>query len=76
MGNKNSGRRSKPIVGKPKPIRVPRPDGGVTFIGITDAARYLGCSPSSLSAVCRGVRNRGTRLLKRAKRIFPQLFVD
>jgi len=45
MGNKNGGRRYKPIVGKPKPIRAQQPDGG-------------------------------TRLLKRAKKVFPQRFAD
>ena len=74
MGNKNSGRRIKVIVGKPRPLRIIMPDGSITFKGISDAARYLDCSPSSLNAICRGVPGRGTRLLKRARRAFPQLF--
>ena len=74
MGNANSGRRVKPLVGKPRPSRVLLPGGRVVFIGVSDAARWLGCSASALSAVCRGVPGRGTRLLNRAKKEFPQLF--
>jgi hypothetical protein len=76
MGNKNSGRRVKPLKGKPKPERVPLSDGRVMFVGISAAARWLKCSPSALSAVCRGIPGRGERLKRRAKKAFPQLFTE
>jgi len=76
MGNENSGRRVKPLKSKPHPLRVPLPDGRVTFIGICAAARWLKCTPSALSAICRGIPGRGERLKRRAKKAFPQLFPD
>ena len=74
MGNQNSGRRVKPLTKRPDAGRVVIGKNKVILYGISDAARWLGCTPSALSAVCRGVPNRGQRLLNRAKKEFPQLF--
>lgn len=73
-GNKNSGRRVEDTGSKPQPMRFDLPGGGVHLVGISAAARWLGCSASALNAVVRGVPGRGTRLLNRAKAEFPQLF--
>ena len=77
MGNANSGRRVKPLVGKPRPSRVLLPGGRVVFIGVSDAAQWLGCSASALSAVCRGVPGRG--ILRRAEargKVLPPELVE
>ena len=77
MGNKNSGRRVKAPAGKPAtPMRVTLPGGRVMFVGISDAARWLKCTPSALSAICRGVPGRGERLKRRARKAFPKLFAE
>jgi len=73
-GTKNSGRRINDDGTKPQPMRVVLPNGSLHLVGISAAARWLGCSQSALYAVVRGVPNRGTRLLNRARAEFPQLF--
>lgn len=73
-GNKNSGRRINDDGTKPQPMRFVLPNGSLHLVGISAAARWLGCSASALNAVVRGVPGRGTRLLNRAKAEFPQLF--
>jgi hypothetical protein len=77
MQEKNmSGERAAAADSGPKPFvaRVERPDGSVRLIGVSDAARWLGCSTVALGLAAREMPGRGRKLADRARVEFPGLF--
>lgn len=63
-----------PPAAKPHVARVELPDGRIRLVGVSDAARWLGCTQQALSAVAKGIPDRGERLRRRAMAEFPGLF--
>jgi len=67
---------NQPISDNPKPFceRVTLRNGHVVLHGVTAAARWLGVTPASLSALARGVNAIPITWEQRARREFPELF--
>ena len=61
---------------KPHVARVVLPDGTVRLVGVSAAARWLGCSQQALGQVVRGRIFCGVRFEARARAEFPGLFGD
>lgn len=60
---------------KPHVARVVLPDGTIRLIGVSAAARWLGCSPQALSQIARGTAFQGAEKLEmRAREDFSGLF--
>lgn len=61
---------------KPKTGRMELPDGTVRLIGVSAAARWLGCKASSLSQIAKGKSFYSGTLEQRARVEFPKLFAS
>lgn len=62
---------------KPHAMRVTLPDGQVRLIGVSAAAKWMGCSRQVLSQMARGTEIYVTQALKdRARKEFPELFTN
>lgn len=61
---------------KPTVLRVKLPNGSIRFIGITEAARWLGCTQQALGQIARGKEFYRGPLYHRARAEFPELFVS
>jgi hypothetical protein len=71
---KRAEKRSAAAADKPAVCRMILPDGSVRLIGVSAAARWLGCSTPALSQIARGKAFYAGTLEQKARIEFPELF--